>query len=118
MDTILDLSESPIKMTSPGAYTWTEKRTGKATQTLHSKGMLEADTAVAIRTLVLAGCGAAILPDWLLENDLREGRLIQLVPGYSLPQQGVYAVFPNTAHVSVKVRNFVDFMRDFLTRTT
>jgi DNA-binding transcriptional LysR family regulator len=96
--------------------TWTESRTGKTTQTSHFKGALEADTAVAVQTLVLAGCGAAILPDWLVADDLRERRLIQLVPDYSLPQQGVYAVFPDAIHVPAKVRRFVDFMRELQAR--
>jgi Transcriptional regulator len=69
-----------------------------------------------VQTLVLAGCGAAILPDWLVADDLRERRLMQLVPDYSLPQQGVYAVFPDAAHVPAKVRRFVDFMREFPAR--
>ncbi|WP_087686823.1 LysR family transcriptional regulator [Pandoraea sp. PE-S2R-1] len=99
------------------ALTWTELRTGKTMQTPHFKGALEVDTANAALTLVLAGCGAAILPDWLLENDLRDELLIRLVPNYSLPYQGAYAVFPNTAHVPAKVRKFIDFMRDFLRRT-
>ncbi|WP_425194939.1 hypothetical protein [Paraburkholderia phenazinium] len=51
-----------------------------------------------------------------MANALREQRLIQLVPEYSIPQQGVYAVFPNTAHVPEKVRRFVDFMREFPAR--
>ncbi|MEZ0601112.1 LysR family transcriptional regulator [Paraburkholderia sp. IW21] len=96
--------------------TWTESRTGKTTQTPNFKGVLEADTAAAVLALVLAGCGAAILPDWLVANDLREQRLTRLVPDYSLPRQGVYVVFPDTAHVPAKVRRFVDFMREFQAR--
>jgi DNA-binding transcriptional LysR family regulator len=98
------------------SLTWTEKQTGEITQTRHFKGKLQADTAIAVKTLVLAGCGVAILPDWLVAAELREQRLTQLLPDYALPQQAVYAVFPNTVRVSAKVRHFVDFIRDFVIR--
>jgi DNA-binding transcriptional LysR family regulator len=34
-----------------------------------------------------------------------------LMPSYALPPQAVYAVYPDTRHVSAKVRRFIDFLR-------
>src|SRR5258706_5984296 len=38
-------------------------------------------------------------------------RLVRLLAGWSLPQGGVYAVYPNARYTSAKVRAFVDFLR-------
>ena len=53
----------------------------------------------------------AALPDWLLEEPLARGRLQRVLPTMSLPPQPVYAVYPDTRHVSAKVRRFIDFLR-------
>jgi len=33
------------------------------------------------------------------------------MPSYTLPRQPVHAVYPDTRHVSAKVRRFIDFLR-------
>ncbi|CAB5513341.1 HTH-type transcriptional regulator DmlR [Achromobacter anxifer] len=71
----------------------------------------QADTASALLAFALAGCGVAALPEWLLEEPLARGALQRVLPSYSLPRQEVYAVYPDTRHVSAKVRRFIDFLR-------
>jgi DNA-binding transcriptional LysR family regulator len=70
-----------------------------------------ADTASALLAFAEAGCGVAALPDWLLEEPLARGVLQRVLPTISLPPQPVYAVYPDTRHVSAKVRRFIDFLR-------
>lgn len=70
-----------------------------------------ADTASALLAFAEAGCGVAALPDWLLEEPLARGVLQRVLPTVSLPPQPVYAVYPDTRHVSAKVRRFIDFLR-------
>jgi DNA-binding transcriptional LysR family regulator len=70
-----------------------------------------ADTASALLAFAEAGCGVAALPDWLLEEPLARGALRRVLPTISLPPQPVYAVYPDTRHVSAKVRRFIDFLR-------
>lgn len=70
-----------------------------------------ADTASALLAFAEAGCGVAALPDWLLEEPLARGTLLRVLPSYSLPPQQVFAVYPDTRHVSAKVRRFIDFLR-------
>lgn len=70
-----------------------------------------ADTASALLAFAEAGCGVAALPDWLLEEPLARGVVQRVLPSYSLPPQQVFAVYPDTRHVSAKVRRFIDFLR-------
>ena len=70
-----------------------------------------ADSAQALMAFALAGCGVALLPEWLVRNALDAGELVSLLPAYTFAQQGIYAVYPDARHVPAKVRTFIDFMR-------
>ncbi|WP_392889591.1 LysR family transcriptional regulator [Pseudomonas migulae] len=75
--------------------------------------LIQTDSASAVLAFVLQHCGVAPLPDWMVEEHLRSGNLVRVLPDYEWPEQGVYAVFPNTRHVAGKVRSFIDFFRAF-----
>ena len=64
-----------------------------------------------LQAFALTGQGVAILPDWLIEDDLQAGRLVHLLPGWQLTRQGIYALYPDTRHLPLKVRVFIDFMK-------
>lgn len=72
---------------------------------------LYADSAQALMAFALAGCGVALLPEWLVRHALDAGALVSLLPEYAFAQQGIYAVYPDAQHVPAKVRTFIDFMR-------
>ncbi|HCB1498947.1 TPA: LysR family transcriptional regulator [Klebsiella michiganensis] len=73
---------------------------------------LSADSASALMAFALAGSGVALLPEWLVATALREQKLIQVVPEFTFPHQGVFAVYPDAQHVPMKVRAFIDFLRE------
>ncbi|MDU4267238.1 MAG: LysR substrate-binding domain-containing protein [Enterobacter hormaechei] len=68
---------------------------------------LYADSAQALMAFALAGCGVALLPEWLVRNALDAGELVSLLPAYTFAQQGIYAVYPDARHVPAKVRTFI-----------
>ncbi|ANI31117.1 LysR family transcriptional regulator [Yersinia entomophaga] len=70
-----------------------------------------ADTSASLQVFARKGAGIALLPEWLVAEDLVSGLLQQVLPQYRFPEQGVYALYPNTQHVSEKVRAFIDFLR-------
>jgi Transcriptional regulator len=76
-----------------------------------ARARIKADNSSVLRAFALTGQGVAILPDWLIEDDLRSGRLIHLLPEWQLTRQGVYALYPDTRHLPLKVRVFIDFMK-------
>nr|MBF3177763.1 LysR family transcriptional regulator [Pseudomonas aeruginosa] len=76
--------------------------------------MLLADNAAALRAFALDGLGIAVLPDWLVQADLRYGALQRLLADHGFPLQGVHAVYPPTRHLPSKVRAFIDFLKTHL----
>jgi DNA-binding transcriptional LysR family regulator len=65
------------------------------------------DTA---RAAALAGQGVIWQPTFLVGNDLRTGKLVQVLPEYRLPDIDVLAVYPSRRHLSARVRAVIDFL--------
>lgn len=78
-------------------------------------GNLEANDAGALREAVLAGLGVALLPLWLVGEDIRDGRLEVVLPDYPAPDSAIYAVYAPGRFLSPKVRRFVDFLVEEVT---
>jgi DNA-binding transcriptional LysR family regulator len=78
----------------------------KVTCAMHTNN---GDTA---RAAALAGQGIIWQPTFLIGDDLREGRLVPLLPGYKMPDIDVLAVYASRRHVSAKVRVMVDFLAE------
>ncbi|MFW0758807.1 LysR substrate-binding domain-containing protein [Pseudomonas sp. H11T01] len=70
-----------------------------------------ADNSATLRALAVCGHGVAILPQWLIQEDLDSGALQRLLPDHPFTRQGVYALYPDTRHLPMKVRAFIDFMK-------
>ena len=73
---------------------------------------ITADSVGALLAFTRNGAGIALLPSWLVQEDIASGRLIHLLPDHCFPKQGIYAVYPHTRHVSEKVRKFIDFLQN------
>ncbi|HHA1985687.1 LysR family transcriptional regulator [Enterobacter ludwigii] len=82
-----------------------------ATLEIKKAPRLFADSAQALMAFALAGCGVALLPEWLVRHALDDGTLVSVLPEYTFARQGIYAVYPDAPHVPAKVRTFIDFMR-------
>lgn len=64
-----------------------------------------------LRQACLAGKGIAIEPVFMVDDDLRSGRLVELLPDYRLYAYRCYAVYPQDGRNSVRTSLFVDFLR-------
>jgi DNA-binding transcriptional LysR family regulator len=62
------------------------------------------------RQLLLAGEGIALLPTFLVGDDLRSGRLEVVLPESFNDEIGIHALYPHRKHLSAKVRLFVDHL--------
>ena len=98
------------------ALTWTFSAKDGKTQTVRVSSTVSTNSTASLRAFMREGVGISILPQYMLDADLRAGRLARLLPGWSLPQGGVHAVYPNARYTSAKVRAFVDFLRAYLAR--
>jgi DNA-binding transcriptional LysR family regulator len=71
------------------------------------------DTGVEI---CVRGGGIHLWPIFLIEDQLKTGALVELLPTFQAPTFGIYAVYPSRKHVLPKVRVAVEFLLDRLSR--
>jgi len=75
-----------------------------------------ADDLLTLKFAVLAGVGMCALPDYMCADELRDGRLVQVMPGWA-PRPGIFhAVFPSRRGLLPAVRRFLDFLGEAITR--
>jgi DNA-binding transcriptional LysR family regulator len=85
--------------------------TGKTTL-IRVAGAMTANVADAIRMATMSGLGVALLPTYMVGQDLRKGRLQAVLTDYIPAPMEIHAVYPHRKHLSAKVRTFVDFLYD------
>jgi len=73
-------------------------------------GSLRLDNENAVRQAALAGCGIALLPTYIVGNDLQRGALCPVLAAYRPPQTTLYATYLPNRYVAAKVRVFVDYL--------
>lgn len=73
-------------------------------------GNLRTNSIEGLRAAALGGLGVALLPTVNINDDLKVGHLVRLLPDYRSTEVVVQAVYPPGRHVPVKVRTFLDFL--------
>lgn len=84
---------------------------GEAEQAVRLQSVLSFNTASALRSAALAGGGMAMLPDYLVADDLAAGRLVRLLPGWHLPEGGIHALYPAAQQPPRKTRLLIEALR-------
>lgn len=73
-------------------------------------------SSLILRDLLIAGQGIGSLPDFLSAPQERLGRLVRVLPRYTLPARRVYAVAVSRRGVDAKALAFIEHLRNGLAR--
>lgn len=74
-------------------------------------GMLITNSSEVIREAVLAGLGIALRSTWDVGAELKNGRLIQVLPAYEGSRHlSLSAVYPSRQFLPAKIRLFIDYL--------
>ncbi len=115
VDTLDDLAACDFIAVSMIPGTMTLLRDGEAVTFEPENVRVEVDTIASAISAVLAGLGMRALPRDEVEDDLAAGRLVHVLPGWSLPVLGVYAVWPDSGPQKALTRRLIDFFLDHRT---
>lgn len=63
-----------------------------------------------LRDAAIAGLGMIKVPNFIIYKSLANRELVPLLAPYRPPSFNAYAVYPQTRHLSYRVRSFVDFL--------
>ncbi len=87
------------------------KLTGKdGDHWVNPRWTLCANNAEVLRDAAAAGRGIALLPVFIAAAELKAGKLQTLLTDYHAPPLSLYAIYPPTRHLAVKVRLFIDYL--------
>jgi len=117
-------SRSPVKaladlkswpwISLAGSQFWSNKeitlfgRDG-AEQTLRFSPILISEGVTSIREAVRDGLGIALLPDWLIKDELDSGDLVQVLPKWKAKDLPIHVVYAGQRVLPTRVSAFIDF---------
>lgn len=100
----------------PTPLTWKFSHVDGKDVVVHMASRMQVDSPVTLLALVESGAGLSALETLTVQDALDAGRLVKVLPKWTLPDGGVYAVLPPGRQVPAKVRAFIDFYRAYLAR--
>ena len=90
--------------------TWVFSNTRGNQTTLRGNVSVATDSTQAIHAGLHEGLGLAVLPDFLVAADVAAGRLIHVLPEWSLPPGGIPLVFPTARFRPPRVTLFTELL--------
>ena len=85
--------------------------TGSKRLNVRMNGRLRFGDPYIVMAAALAGLGIARVPDFVAEDNLKNGSLVRLLEKYEpVAPVTMYVVYPHARHLASKVRAFVDFL--------
>lgn len=78
-------------------------------------GSITLSTALALHQAALDGLGPALLANWVVDEDIAAGKLVDLFAAHHVTatdfETAVRLLYPSRAYLPLKVRAFIDFMK-------
>jgi DNA-binding transcriptional LysR family regulator len=76
---------------------------------------LRANNGDFLREMAIAGHGLTLQPHFIVEQALADGRLEAVLADCDWSRVGLSALYPQTRHLSARVRAFIDFLSEWFT---
>ena len=108
--------ECLVHVATGGPTTWQFDRSGTTHRVL-VRGRASANNSEAVLSLVRSGLGIGLLASWLVEGDLRAGRLERILASYRAPDAPVQALAAPTRRVAPRVRALIEHLQQGLRST-
>jgi len=87
---------------------------GDAEQALRISPVLISEGVTSVREAAREGLGVAVLPDWLIREDIEKGRLARVLPKWRARDLPLHVVYAGNRLLPARVRAFVDFAVKYL----
>ncbi len=78
---------------------------------LRPSGRFDCSDGQVLHDWCLQGLGIAWRSTWEVADDIAAGRLQEVLAGFAAPPNGIFAVFPQRKHLPLRVRLWIDFIK-------
>jgi DNA-binding transcriptional LysR family regulator len=82
------------------------------TESVTVNSNISANSPRAVKEIAMADGGIAMIPHFIVEDALTDGRLEVVLPGYHTLEFGLFAIYPHRRYLAKKVRCFIDFLAE------
>ena len=89
---------------------WAFRVEGEVTH-LRPHGRLDCSDGQVLHDWCLQGLGIAWRSTWEVQSEIAAGRLQTVLEDYAAPPNGIFAVFPHARHLPLRVRLWIDFLK-------
>jgi DNA-binding transcriptional LysR family regulator len=79
---------------------------------LRPSGPMDCSDGQVLHDWCLAGHGIAWRSTWEVASDISSGTLVSVLDDFAAPPNGIYAVFPQRKHLPLRLRLWIDFLKD------
>ena len=79
---------------------------------LKPAGPLDCSDGQVLHDWCLAGHGIAWRSTWEVEAEIAAGKLVAVLEDFTAPPNGIYAVFPQRKYLPLRVRLWIDFLKE------
>ena len=110
--TLDDLAKlDSIAMSAPdGRSTWNLIGPGGVHQQVQHTPRYVADDLLTLKYAAVAGTGVCWMPDYMCQEEMRERKLVRVLPDWAPAPAIVHAAFPSRRGLSPAVRRFLDYL--------
>jgi DNA-binding transcriptional LysR family regulator len=94
----------------PDADVWHFRDKNNNPEQIKVPAILRANNGDYLRDAAINGLGVIVEPTFIVYQEIQEGSLIPVLTDYQWPAIDAYAIYPQTRHLSQRVRALVDFL--------
>jgi DNA-binding transcriptional LysR family regulator len=87
---------------------------GKEVVQVQMRSQIKAGSTASVTALILTGAGLGVVTDYSAKQRIQQGEFERVLPQWQLPKGGIYAVYPPGNFRPVRVRVFVEFLKQWL----
>ena len=106
-----ELADHACILDTNGASTW-RFRGPAGEASFQPRPRMAVNSPAVTRDRLVAGAGISVAPRFVVEPDLRAGRLVRVLPEWEMDEIPLHAVYPPGRRLSLRVRALVDFLAD------
>jgi DNA-binding transcriptional LysR family regulator len=88
---------------------WPFSHDGREHEVVVEPALITNDAQVLLQA-TLAGRGIAVLADYLVNDALTDGRLVELLPDHALPEVPISVLFPSARHLKRSAREWIQLI--------
>ena len=98
---------------------WIFRNTQQKIIDIPVRGRTIISNAIGLQECAIAGMGLALLPRWLISEEIATGKLVKVLPDYEVTATDfnpiAWLVYPSRSYIPLKVRVLIDFLKEHLT---